>query len=65
MTHEDRDEPSGNPSTQDNSTLGTVGYLGVQDSESAKLAWWSRRGGGVRPLLGQCFKGGTEFLSVI
>ena len=41
--------------------LATVVYLGVQGSESAKLAWWSRRGGGVRPLQGQSPRGGAEF----
>ena len=44
--------------------LALWGYLGVQGSESAKLAWWSRRGGGVRPLLGQSLRGEAEFLSV-
>ena len=44
--------------------LATVVYLGMQGSESAKLAWWSRRGGGVRPLLGQSLMGEAEFLSV-
>ena len=41
--------------------LATVVYLGVQGSESAKLAWRSRRGGGVRPLQGQSPRGGAEF----
>ena len=44
--------------------LATVVYLGMQGSESAKLAWWSRRGGGERPLLGQCSRGGTEVQAV-